>query len=865
MASFSFDLRTGNGPFTIVIRATTDPVTTNRYISGTIPGVIEYTAIEDGLPHDYVVDITSPSCEPFRGQFSYTAPCSAKPAVNVTQDCTSFASTNKAFVNVSATLQGYSTVLLQIYNGSSTVTAQNIDTGVVKRVEIPNNITARIRVSNPLYSTCYTEINYQIKCSTVACDTDINIGQVNPDQVNSTTPTPNITSAVISNGQTVITGTSVCNGFIRLYRRSITTNAWVAITDRTIAVTNGTWSYTVNSASTETYGADALCSQYTSPSAISGGFSSVVTPVDPDPEPDDVISRTYLSYNPNSNTFITAQVTPETAQVEARLVSTGNTTQWLTLSDWGSVFEGKAYNKRLVISNLPQGNYTITIRNKNNTSESYSSTVTVANSAINQSLYDSSAGSDPSTPTIPDGLITGADVPKSEIYFDTPYFRIGFHLGQGGAITYLKPVDAPDNIVNNYDYGRQLQYALYGWPVVGFRPEGKLPAAQQWNEIGWDPIQTGDFDTPSVVTQYKKIDNNNIYFRTIPRHWGYRNSPAECYVDTWVKIDGRKIEQTNILTNHRTDQFDNLNRGQDWAGGFINARWFRAKVYWGNQPFTNQPLTDFDMGENIPNITETGNQYGVKSMVNTERWIYAYNADYPSRIGLGLWSKTPRFSTSMVANANGVYKVDEGVYGGPCVTIGNHLDAEQMERNIVYRWDYAFVLGSVDDIRSYAYDRKDDLLGPSWDFSVGKQHWWSSPFSGGAFTAQEQTEYPHPGVWRIRYDTKYANIISPDTALLASNYTRFEITMAITGSHTQAGINFTKRRNNGYRFNQNGYVAVDDVRYTWNYIPDGQMRTYVLDLPSNPDWGGVIGKIYIDMNGGPEAGRYLELKSINLR
>lgn len=869
-AYFQFKLATGNGPFTIKVRESNDPVSKNRYISGTIPNPIEYEDIPDGLPHTYIVEITSPSCDAFSGSFTTTTICRARPAIEATQNCNSFISTGKVFVDFQAALEGYSKVLLQVYDGLNSVIAEEINTSVKVTKELLNNKNYRIKVSNPVYGSCFTEINYSTNCVTSpSCDANFEVEEVNPDTVISTTPAPVITSVVVTNGQAVVSGTAACNGFVRLYRKN-TSGGWDAITERNIAVLTNYWTYTF-SANGGTYAADAYCSQYTKESLLSAPKDATITPVNPDPEPEpqDVLVRAYLSYNPGDNTFVTAQVTPDTAQAEARLVSTGNSTAWLPLLDWGSVYEGKSYNKRLVVPNLPQGNYTISVRNKNNTDEvQVIPNLALGSTNVTRSLYEAAAPVDPSTPTVPtSGLITGNDVPKQLLVLQNEYYQVGFHLGWGGAVTYLKPSDAPTNLINNMDYGRQIQYAIYGWPTLGFSPQGKQPAAAQWSQIGWDPIQAGDFDTPSVVTQFKLIDSNNLYFRTIPRHWGYRNSPAECYVDTWVKLNGRAIEQTHILHNHRTDAFDNLNRGQDWTGAYIHARWFRAKSYWGNKPYTNAPLTDFDLQDQIPNISEsTGDATNLhtKGFYSPEKWMYLYNVDNPSAQGLGMWSKSPRFTTMLIPGGSG-YKVDEGEFGSASSFMRTGPDAEMMERNIVYRWDTSYIIGSVEQVRAYAYDRRNVNSGPKWDFTLGKDGWWSNPWQGGAWDTATQTEYPHPGYWEMKYETKYANIVSPDLALEASNFTKMEITMAITGTHTQGSISFNKRRDNAYRYNRDGFTAFDDVTYNFDYIPDGQYRTYTVNLTSNPNWGGIISRIYIDMNGGMQLGRYVRIKSIELK
>ena len=60
----------------------------------------------------------------------------------------------------------------------------------------------------------------------------------------------------------------------------------------------------------------------------------------------------------------------------------------------------------------------------------------------------------------------------------------------GGAITYLSVSGKDENVVNSFDYGRQIQMSYYSGPVP-FSVGDKQPAPH-WKHLGWNPIQTGD-------------------------------------------------------------------------------------------------------------------------------------------------------------------------------------------------------------------------------------------------------------------------------------------------------------------------------------------------------------------------------------
>ena len=83
-------------------------------------------------------------------------------------------------------------------------------------------------------------------------------------------------------------------------------------------------------------------------------------------------------------------------------------------------------------------------------------------------------------------------------YLDNGTIKLGVDLNLGGAITYLAPSGTDDNVVNNWDWGRQIQMSHYAGPAP-FRVPGKTPA-KAWADFPWNPVQAGDhFGHPSKL------------------------------------------------------------------------------------------------------------------------------------------------------------------------------------------------------------------------------------------------------------------------------------------------------------------------------------------------------------------------------
>src|SRR4051794_15962060 len=75
-------------------------------------------------------------------------------------------------------------------------------------------------------------------------------------------------------------------------------------------------------------------------------------------------------------------------------------------------------------------------------------------------------------------------------YLDNGTIRVGVDLTLGGAITYLSKSGDPLNVINSYDWGRQVQMSFYSGPVP-FSVGEKQPKPE-WIHLGWNPIQSGD-------------------------------------------------------------------------------------------------------------------------------------------------------------------------------------------------------------------------------------------------------------------------------------------------------------------------------------------------------------------------------------
>jgi hypothetical protein len=72
-------------------------------------------------------------------------------------------------------------------------------------------------------------------------------------------------------------------------------------------------------------------------------------------------------------------------------------------------------------------------------------------------------------------------------WLDNGVIRVGADLELGGAITWLGPSGTEKNLINNHDWGRQIQMSFYSGPVP-FEPDGKKPD-EHWKQLGWNLVE----------------------------------------------------------------------------------------------------------------------------------------------------------------------------------------------------------------------------------------------------------------------------------------------------------------------------------------------------------------------------------------
>ncbi len=420
--------------------------------------------------------------------------------------------------------------------------------------------------------------------------------------------------------------------------------------------------------------------------------------------------------------------------------------------------------------------------------------------------------------------------PQEQMSFlDNGVIRLGIDLNLGGSITYLSEAKGP-NLVNSFDFGRQIQMSFYSGPVP-YEPNGKKPAPT-WAGLGWNPIQSGDCaGVRSKVLEHTN-DGKRLYVKCVPMQWPLNNEPGACVFESWLELDGATVQARCKITNARSEKDFFPARSQEQPAVYTNGPWYKLMSYKGDKPFTGGPLS------RIERAPDDKREFPWENWKATENWAALVGDDDR---GLGIW-------------APDTFDFLGGFYGKPgqggpkdnptgyIAPIRNEI----LDHDIQYEYRYTLIVGSLQEIRDYVYKvAKRDTL-PAWRFAAAdRQHW----------TYENLTDagWPIVGVLRFSFSKPGGSLISPSFWMPAEQARFLKIEAACTGQIKRGRLYFSTAEVPGFDETR----AVD---FTLN--PNGEFQTIRVDLSACPAWRGFVTGIRLDPAQDAAAGDTLWVRKI---
>jgi len=415
-------------------------------------------------------------------------------------------------------------------------------------------------------------------------------------------------------------------------------------------------------------------------------------------------------------------------------------------------------------------------------------------------------------------------------YRDNGVIKLGIDLNLGGAITHLSRSGTGDNVVNNWDWGRQIQMSHYAGPSP-FKVPGKEPA-KAWAAFPWNPVQAGDhFGHASRVLAAGNAAELVVTCR--PTQWAHDDVPAECTFETRVTLDGPTARVRCKLVNGRADETQYAALAQELPAVYVNGPYHRLTAYTGDAPFTGGAPTRV--------AKKPGESPGFPwaRFHATERWAAQVNdADW----GLGVYQPAAVEFLGGFAGEPGA----GGTKDGPTGYIAP-VRAEILDHDIVYEYEYTLILGPLADIRRRATALHGKPTPPSFTFAADRRGW----------TLEGATDagWPLRNEWDIRPKKGGAHLVGP------VGFWRAEAAPVLT-----IGAAFTTPSKQGRVFwathAEPNFAAARSLPFP--IVGDGAFHTTVVRLADAPTYRGGILRLRIDPGDAGGAGERVRVSSIAL-
>ncbi len=401
-----------------------------------------------------------------------------------------------------------------------------------------------------------------------------------------------------------------------------------------------------------------------------------------------------------------------------------------------------------------------------------------------------------------------ADSLKSMSYIQNEFIRVGIDLNLGGSITYISDVKTGENMINNSDWGRQVQMSFYSGPNP-FVPNGKEPAPF-WKGLGWNPIQSGDYAGKRSRVLEHRNEGKQLYVKCIPMQWPLDNEPGECTFESWITLKGNTVQVRSRLVNNRQDTTQYSARHQELPAVYTNAPYHKMVTYRGSKPFTRDTVS-LIQNHNFPNASGISWAYWQA----TEGWTANLNE---AGVGLGVWNPD-------VQSYCGGYYGDSTFQGGSKDASTGYiapLHTEILDHNITYDYQYVLILGSLDQIRDYVYQHTPKRTLPSYTFNKDRQHW----------VLQNTTDSGWPITNGLRINLrKNGSMVSPPLVWDAKDASILTFSARYTGNTKTAKL-YLKR------FGEKEFK--EENAYSFEVRSSDKVTTYPIRLSENENYTGTF-------------------------
>lgn len=422
-------------------------------------------------------------------------------------------------------------------------------------------------------------------------------------------------------------------------------------------------------------------------------------------------------------------------------------------------------------------------------------------------------------------------------FIDNGSIKLGVSKDLGGAITYLSKSGSDENVINNYDWGRQIQMSFFAGPVP-YDEKGQKPK-DHWKHIGWNPIQAGDDHGNGSKIVKLTVKKDSIYVKCIPMQWPLNNLPGECTYESYIVLKGKTAEVRCRLVNTRSDKTQYPGRHQELPAVYANGPCYRLVTYRGDKPFSG--------GDVVRIPKKQGRGVSWNYWLATENWAALVNDD---NWGLGIYKPDNSLFIGGFAGKEG----RGGTNDSPTGYIAP-LHTEILDHNITYEYRYTLILGSLDEIRAHAVREGRGAGLPDWRFEKDRQHWRYQ-------TAGKQgtdAGWPIRGFIELDLARKGMAAVSPPTLWQAEKAPVLHIEAAFKTRQKKALVAWT-----AYDGKNHNPVFDPDNSLHFDIVGDGRFRSYEVKLFSSESYRGAMSYLFFRPSLKSEQGGWVKIKRIRL-
>jgi hypothetical protein len=417
-------------------------------------------------------------------------------------------------------------------------------------------------------------------------------------------------------------------------------------------------------------------------------------------------------------------------------------------------------------------------------------------------------------------------------YLDNGVVRVGVDLNLGGAIVYLSPAPGTGverNVINSWDWGRQVQMSYYSGPVP-FTIDGKRPAPN-WAGLGWNPIQAGDDFGHGSKTIAHSNDGKTLYVKCVPMQWPLDNVPGECTFESWLTLDGPVLKARCRINNQRADTTQYPGRTQELPAVYTNGPYYKLMTYTGDKPFSNDRLSRIEHA-----MTPTGPW---AHWTASENWAALVNDD---DWGLGVYNPGCHAFSGGFAGKPGA----GGPHDDPTGYIAPNR-VEVLDHDIRHEYAYELILGSLDDIRRHVYQVAPRPAAPAYRFDGDRRGW--------SYVNAVDTGWPIKGELNVLLEQEDPQLIGPRGFWEADGAPTLRINAALRSSKKTAQIFWATLADPKFS---------PDRCVTFDMTPDDAWHIYEVRLSDSPEYRGAITQLRFDPIPSGSKGDQVRVKSIEL-